>query len=281
GLGCSVQLGLQSADPAVLAAVGRDFDPEDFGEKALLLHEAGVVYGFDLVYGLPGDDLAGFRASLDYALGLAPNHLDLFPLAVLPGTRLAETAAGLGLLHLPEPPYTVVSSAGMSAAELGRAAGLAEACRLLYVRAGAVAWFQLALDALALRPSELLADFAEWTAGRPAVPSAAKTSEQAAQGLAKDFLAEEFPRRGRPELAAAAVDLVEWFAVTDRLLALDEAAAAAGLETRFAHDPAELGRQLKAGLRDLAELAFFVPRRPALRRARLVDGGFLFDERDD
>ncbi|HRY81922.1 MAG TPA: radical SAM protein, partial [Spirochaetia bacterium] len=88
---CSVQVGLQSARPEVLAVVGRPgFDRKEFRRRTAMLSAAGVVFGLDLIYGLPGDDLAGFRESLDYALSLEPNHLDVFRLSVLPGTVLAD-----------------------------------------------------------------------------------------------------------------------------------------------------------------------------------------------
>ena len=87
---CSLQIGLQSADKDVLAMVSRSFDVSDFSAKVGLLNESGAVFGFDLIFGLPGDSLAGFQQSLDYAVSLYPNHLDIFPLAVLPGTALAS-----------------------------------------------------------------------------------------------------------------------------------------------------------------------------------------------
>jgi len=101
---CSLQIGLQSADPQVLKAVNRVFNPADFRKKIGLLNSSGAVFGFDLIYGLPGDTLQGFAASLDFALSLYPNHLDIFPLAVLPGTALAKRSDAIGLQHLTAPP---------------------------------------------------------------------------------------------------------------------------------------------------------------------------------
>jgi hypothetical protein len=277
GLACSVQIGLQSADPAVLAKVGRSFDPEDFQAKVLLLHEAEVVYGFDLMYGLPGESLAGFRDSIDFALGLMPNHLDLFRLAVLPGTALRDKAAGLELSYLPTGPYTVVETPAFNQTDLASADGLAEACRLLYVRAGAVPWFQLVLDALGLKPSELLADCAVWLGDRLHGRTAASIPEDEACALAKEFLAGEFTRLGRSELTGVASDLIEWFSLSERLYGLDEPAAVRGLEVYFNCDMQALVEQLDVGVHELAELAFFVPKQPGLRRVRLIDGGIRIE----
>jgi len=60
---CSLQIGLQSSDSAVLKQVGRIFSREDFSARINLLNESGAVFGFDLMYGLPGDTLKGFSTA--------------------------------------------------------------------------------------------------------------------------------------------------------------------------------------------------------------------------
>jgi radical SAM superfamily enzyme YgiQ (UPF0313 family) len=115
---CWLQVGLQSADPAVTAALDRPFDPAAFAQGARLMEKHGLAYGMDIIYGLPGDNLQGFKRSLDFALRLAPNHLDIFRLSVLPGTVLASRAEELGLRHLPEPPYDVTSAPGFGEADI-------------------------------------------------------------------------------------------------------------------------------------------------------------------
>lgn len=163
---CSLQIGLQSADRDVLGLVGRTFDKSDFTAKAGLLNESGAIFGFDLIYGLPGDTLDGFRHSLDYALSLYPNHLDIFPLAVLPGTRLADRGASLDLNWDKEAPYIVRESGSFTAADMAAAARLATACDILYTRGKAVAWFNAIAAVLDLPPSGVLQSFSDWLAGR-------------------------------------------------------------------------------------------------------------------
>ncbi|HEY5975089.1 MAG TPA: B12-binding domain-containing radical SAM protein, partial [Geobacteraceae bacterium] len=164
---CSLQIGLQSADPRTLARVQRVFNREDFVSRIGLLNESGAVFGFDLIYGLPGDTLAGFKASLDFATGLYPNHLDIFPLAVLPGTALAERSATLQLDHLSAPPYALRGSPTFPAGDMARARQLANACDIFYSRGKAVAWCNAILAALKLKPSAFFAAFADWLASRP------------------------------------------------------------------------------------------------------------------
>jgi len=161
---CSLQIGLQSADPVVLKGIGRVFNRKDFEKRVAMLNEAGAVFGFDLMYGLPGDTLKGFRESLDFALRQYPNHLDIFPLAILPGTALASRVEALGLHHLPAPPYTLISTADFSTADMALAAQLANACDIFYSRGKAVAWFNSVVNALKLTPSDFLGQFAEWLA---------------------------------------------------------------------------------------------------------------------
>ncbi len=161
-IACSLQIGLQSADPVVLRIVGRSFDKADFSVKVGLLNESGAVFGFDLIYGLPGDSLKGFRDTLDYALSLYPNHLDIFPLAVLPGTRLAKHATALHIQWVNTPPYIVEATDSFSTADMAAASELAAACDIFYTRGKAVAWFNAVAAALRMKPADVLQKFSLW-----------------------------------------------------------------------------------------------------------------------
>lgn len=159
---CSLQIGLQCANPLVLKRVGRSFDRDDFSRRVGLLNDSGAVFGFDLIYGLPGDTLSSFCNSLDYALSLYPNHIDIFPLAILPGTRLAARGAEQGLLWENKPPYTLLSSVSFSSSDLASAGRLAGACDIFFTRGKAVAWFNAVTRAVNMKPAMFLKAFAEW-----------------------------------------------------------------------------------------------------------------------
>lgn len=159
---CSLQIGLQSSDPAVLRGVGRRFRRESFVYSVSMLNETGAVFGFDVMYGLPGDTIRSFSESIDFALSFYPNHMDIFPLAVLPGTALAARSEAMGLRHLPKPPYTLLASPTFSASELSDARRLALACDVFYSRGKAVAWFNSVMVALRIKPSVFLAQFGHW-----------------------------------------------------------------------------------------------------------------------
>jgi len=269
---CSLQIGLQSADDAVLRKINRSIDQKDFEAKVLLLHQAGATYGFDLIYGLPGDTLDGFHASLDFALSLAPNHLDIFPLSVLPGTRLHDTAPEFGLQHLEGVPYTVIASPTFREADMRAAARMAQACDVMYNQGRAVPWFAMLLDALALAPFELFGRFAGYLETHP---NPDITALQAA------FFTSCFS--GRKE-AAVAADIVTYFGYSGGLLeevARNPPGTSEDPRERlrrntclatFHHDPRVLLEQLESGITDLEHLACVLPKHACLALL-YVDGG--------
>ena len=208
---CSLQIGLQSADPAVLKGVNRRFDPRDFAGKVSLLNETGAIFGFDLIYGLPGDTLPGFRKSLDFALRLYPNHLDIFPLAVLPGTPLARRAKAAGLDSLEEPPYTLLGSPSFPPADMAAASHLAAATDIFYSRGRAVAWFGSVVAALNLSPSSFLERFGRWLRSQPdgATPEQ-ELADRRIWLLQREFLQHIFSRHRAEKILPAALDLIDY-----------------------------------------------------------------------
>lgn len=208
---CSLQIGLQSADSLIQRKVGRIFNPADFSDKVALLNDAGAVFGFDLIYGLPGDTRKGFAASLDFALRLYPNHLDIFPLAVLPGTRLFSRANDFGLDYLHVPPYTVLCSPAFSEEEMLVAKGLAAACDIFYSRGKAVAWFNSVLAPLKLRPAAFLDEFRLWLAEKegPEI-SEEQLSDVRIWQMQRNFLQDIFAEKKKIKLLPAVLDLVDY-----------------------------------------------------------------------
>jgi len=226
----SVQIGLQSSDPAVLRLVDRDFEPESFARKVGLLEAEGILYGLDLIYGLPGDTPAGFRRSLDYAIDLGPNHLDIFRLAVLPGTSLYDRAASLGLVFDPKAPYLVRSAPGFSERELDVAERLATAADVLYNRGRAVMWLRPVLQMLRLRPSVLLSGFADFLEERPVATGIDLLPHAAIEKLQLEFFARQCAGKqatGKPAASTAArtqaaLDLIRVSGAWTRALAEGE-----------------------------------------------------------
>jgi hypothetical protein len=233
---CSLQIGMQSADSEVLKNINRTIDPEKFTSSVLLLHEAGVCYGFDLIYGLPGDTLQGFCVSLDFAMSHVPNHIDIFPLAVLPGTRLHENAASLGLEYQPAAPYQVLSTPQCDSEDMARVKELADACDLFYNRGTAVPWFGMVTDALELTPSAFFRKFAGWGQER---------STDDIVALQTEFITELFAAQGDEGLSSLACDIIRCF---------DDSADSAEVSLASGRNPIELIDLLDQGVTDLRDL---------------------------
>lgn len=123
----SCEVGLQSVRAAALAAVGRPWDRAGWLRGAGDLLAAGVRVTVGLIAGLPGDDLGGFAESLEFVRRELPGaDLQVFPLALLPGTELRARAGELGLVHHRRPPHTVVRTPGFAPEDLDRSFTLFE-----------------------------------------------------------------------------------------------------------------------------------------------------------
>ncbi|MBQ4554553.1 MAG: DUF4080 domain-containing protein [Spirochaetaceae bacterium] len=161
-LPCAVQFGLQSSDEEVLKKVNRSFNKAQFVKNINILNQEGVIFGFDLIYGLPGDNLSGFCNSIDFALNLMPNNLELFCLSVLRGTDLFDDAKGYGLVFQEEAPYHVIETPGFSKDDMKKAAKVSAACNVFYNKGRAVPWFASLMKALQIKPSKFFKDFIAW-----------------------------------------------------------------------------------------------------------------------
>jgi hypothetical protein len=111
----SVEVGLQSTNPAALRAVRRAWQREAFVRGAGLLRRNGIGIRTGIILGLPEDTPDGFSATVDFleAEGLA-GGMEVHPLAVLPGTGLREEAAARGIRFLPWPPWEVTGTPTMT-----------------------------------------------------------------------------------------------------------------------------------------------------------------------
>lgn len=84
-----LSLGMQSAVPAVLKVLDRTHDPANVPAAHRVAREAGLETSLDLIYGTPGESLADWRASLEAAIALGPDHISAYSLIVEDGTAMA------------------------------------------------------------------------------------------------------------------------------------------------------------------------------------------------
>ncbi len=208
---CSLQIGLQSAHPEVLKKVARSINRKEFARKIALLNEAGITFGFDLIYGLPGDNLAGFKESIDYALSLYPNSLEIFRLSVLPGTTLFDQKEALGLKAPSVPPYLVESTPQFSVQDLDKAEALARTTSYFYSRGRAVGWFHSLLKPLGCSPSAFFTRFTQFLAAEyiaiPAIQD--ECSHKEIEAVQVRFITSQYAVPKLKGMLAAATDLIK------------------------------------------------------------------------
>jgi radical SAM superfamily enzyme YgiQ (UPF0313 family) len=156
---CSLQIGLQSIHQDVLRSVGRDFIKKLFKEKITLLEERGIVYGLDLIIGLPHDTLPKFRESLDFTIGCKPSNVDIFPLSLLPGTRIADEADSYGMKYDKSSPYVVEETPTFSREDIATALKIKNGCDLFYTKGQASMYTNLVCETLEITPSRLFEYF--------------------------------------------------------------------------------------------------------------------------
>jgi tRNA A37 methylthiotransferase MiaB len=122
-----VALGVQTINPKALKMIGRVMDvPLANANLAYLKSRAPQLPAIiHLIFGLPGDDLDGFRRSLDWAFCTMQDGVTAFPLSVLPGSAICREAKNLGLHHESIPPYHILETLTMDREDIERAHELA------------------------------------------------------------------------------------------------------------------------------------------------------------
>lgn len=121
-----LEVGLQSTNPATLAAVSRHIDPGKVIAILERLHrESAVHIHLDLIAGLPYEDFTRFGQSFDDAY-FCCDVLQLGHLKLLYGTALRRDADQYGYVCSTQPPYAILRSSWMSYADLRRLNAVAD-----------------------------------------------------------------------------------------------------------------------------------------------------------
>lgn len=82
-----LSIGLQSADDAELALLGRVHTRDDFEQTYCLARKAGFSnVNVDLMSALPGQTAESWRRTLEYVLSLEPEHISAYSLIIEEGT---------------------------------------------------------------------------------------------------------------------------------------------------------------------------------------------------
>lgn len=87
-----VSLGAQTFAPRLLEVLERVAGPDDVRRAVYTLRDASFDnISLDLIYGIPGQEPSDLAHDLAEALALAPEHLSLYELEAMPGTRFTHT----------------------------------------------------------------------------------------------------------------------------------------------------------------------------------------------
>ncbi|MCK5913174.1 MAG: radical SAM protein, partial [Desulfuromusa sp.] len=226
-LSCSVQIGLQSATAQVLKPLHRNLLPEQMEQQLRQMSLAGITFGLDLIYGLPGDNHTGFLKSLNFTLRQQPNQVDIFPLAVLPGTELFEKQEEFGIQGELHPPYLIQSNQTYSENDLQKSRFLAAATDIFYNRGRAVGFFLQLCNTLKLSPSSFLQQFGDWlwqqnNSKREEILDIESWQPQKILPLQHQFVTSQLSSKKQEKLVNIAEDLINYhFLCAETLLAND------------------------------------------------------------
>ena len=96
-----LSIGCQSFSNAMLKVIGRKHSSQDVRQAVSFARDAGFRnISLDLMYGLPGQDLANWQNTLGAALDLTPEHLSVYELTIEEDTLFFEQLRD-GRLDLP------------------------------------------------------------------------------------------------------------------------------------------------------------------------------------
>ena len=89
-----LSMGMQSAQEAELRAIHRIHTPQQTNQAVEAARKAKFTnLSLDLIYGLPGQTTESWKATVEHALSLIPQHLSCYGLKVEEGTPLARRVA--------------------------------------------------------------------------------------------------------------------------------------------------------------------------------------------
>ncbi len=127
------EIGLQTTNPASLAAVNRTMNLELARTAIARLAVMETIHlHLDLILGLPHETTASFRASVNAAFSLAPHYLQMGLLKVLPGTALQSRQSEFGIQCGHSPPYPVLATRWLGHCSLSRLFWLGQVVETFY-----------------------------------------------------------------------------------------------------------------------------------------------------
>ena len=105
------EIGIQSTNPATLAAVNRKIDMNRAMKNIARLNELDNIHlHVDLILGLPHETADSFQKSFNDTFFLFPHYIQMGLLKILPGTPISHQVDEFSIRNCAEPPYEVMAT---------------------------------------------------------------------------------------------------------------------------------------------------------------------------
>ena len=155
------EVGIQTFNPAVQQLISRrqDNDQTCANLDWLVRHSHAHLHT-DLIFGLPGENLASFAAGFDRLNALGPHEIQLGVLKRLRGTPIARHRDQFAMIYDPQPPYTVEQTSLLDATSVQAFIRLARYWDLLANSGRFPASLKLLLQGAS--PFQAFAGFSDW-----------------------------------------------------------------------------------------------------------------------
>jgi hypothetical protein len=125
---------------------------------------------------------------------------------------------------------------------MSRAEEISDACNLFYNKGQAVAWFDIILKNMKIKPSEFFTEFADWLKNNP---------DKSLLSYQMEFTAMLLKKRGGKYIIPIVKDIIAYFGYTQSLDGSD-------VPYSFSHHPDDIIDQLDYGVTDLKKLTDFL-----------------------
>ncbi len=193
-----IESGIQTLSHASLAAVGRSTDTDSALEGlSFLVGIKSFETHCDLLTGLPEQTLEDVVSDAEKLIGIGPGEVQMEVLKVLPGTKLRQEAAELGIIFSLEPPYDVMATPTMDTEDMRHCRHLSKILDRFHNTAPLRKTFRTAV----LEKKDLLKTFLSWCETREAETLLQPLGLRRRFELLDDFLHETDCHKALDELA--------------------------------------------------------------------------------
>jgi radical SAM superfamily enzyme YgiQ (UPF0313 family) len=160
----TIEFGLQSATQEAAKLMRRPFNEDRFrnawNRLTPKLKSSAIV---DCIYGLPGDGIEQFKATVDFCYSLAPHRIQCFRLSILPGSQFERQAVEFNIRFAREPNHMVYETAWVDLDAMTWLESFGFAVADLYHFHGNTIKCILGLDGEEMKFSELITQFVAWS----------------------------------------------------------------------------------------------------------------------